>query len=118
MPEQTLLELDLSIIFLLSVIMIWFMIAYQLVLTVAGYFHYRASLQEKRSVDARQFDYPMVSILIPAHNEEKVIGRKIGAMLKLDYPRDRLDILVINDGSSDSTPEIVGRFVQTEPRVR
>ena len=118
MPEQTLLELDLSIIFLLSVIMIWFMIAYQLVLALAGYFHYRGSLREKRSIDSRQFDFPMVSILIPAHNEEKVIARTLGAMLKMDYPRDRLEILIINDGSSDSTGEIVGRFAQTEPRVR
>src|SRR2546425_2938136 len=108
MPEQTLLELDLSIIFLLSVIMIWFMIAYQLVLTLAGYYHYRASLQEKRSVDSRQFDFPMVSILIPAHNEEKVIARTLESMLRMDYPRDRLEILIINDGSSDSTGEIVG----------
>src|SRR6266849_3926641 len=115
MPEHSVLELDLSIIFLLSVILIWFMIAYQLILTLAGFFHFRASLAEQKSVDSRQFDYPMVSILVPAHNEEMVIARTVEAMLKLDYPRDRLDILIINDGSSDSTAEIVGRYAQSDP---
>ena len=42
-------------------------------------------------------------MLIPAHNEEKVITYTIEAMMLLEYPRDRLDILVINDGSSDAT---------------
>ena len=118
MAEHSLLELDLSILFLLSVILIWFMIAYQLVLTLAGFFHYRQSLREQRSIDARRFDFPKVSLLIPAHNEEKVIARTLDAMLKLEYPVDRLDILVINDGSSDSTQEIVNRYARNDARVR
>src|ERR1041384_5741534 len=118
MPEHTFLELDLSILFLLSVILIWFMIAYQLVLTLAGFFHYRSSLKEKKSVDGQQFEYPRVSILIPAHNEEMVIARTVEAMLNLEYPPDRLDILVINDGSSDLTAEIVNGYARRDPRVR
>src|SRR5713101_8697652 len=118
MPEHSLLELDLSIVFILSVILIWFMIAYQLVLTLAGFFHYRSSLKERRLVDSREFDRPMVSILIPAHNEEKVIARTVEAMLNIDYPRERLDILVINDGSSDATGRIVSRYAQRDGRVR
>lgn len=118
MPEQTLLQLDLSILFLLSVILIWFMIAYQLVLTLAGFFHYRSSLREQRFIDTLRFDYPRVSILIPAHDEEKVIARTVEAMMRIDYPADRLDILVINDGSADSTAEIVHRYARNDPRVR
>ncbi|HEY6190822.1 MAG TPA: glycosyltransferase [Bacteroidota bacterium] len=118
MAEHSLLELDLSILFLLSVILIWFMIAYQLVLTLAGFFHYRQSLREQRAIDARRFDFPRVSVLIPAHNEEKVIARTLDAMLRLEYPSDRLDILVINDGSSDATREIVNRYAERDARVR
>ena len=118
MPEHSLLELDLSIVFLLSVILIWFMIAYQLVLTLAGFFHYRNSLREQRFIDAQEFDFPRVSILIPAHNEEKVIQYTVEAMLKLEYPKDRLDILIINDGSSDATEEIVKRYSDRDNRVR
>jgi cellulose synthase/poly-beta-1,6-N-acetylglucosamine synthase-like glycosyltransferase len=93
---MTLLELDLSALFVLSVIVIWFMIAYQFVLTVFGYVYFLRALCEQRIVDERTFDMPSCAILIPAHNEEKVIDATISAMLALDYPRDRLKIIVIN----------------------
>ncbi len=118
MPGHSFLELDLSIVFLLSVILIWFMIAYQLVLTLAGFFHYRSSLREKKLIDGRRFDFPRVTILIPAHNEEKVISYTVEAMQRLDYPADRLDVLIINDGSSDATEEIVRKYAAADPRVR
>ncbi len=118
MQSQSLLELDLSIVFLVSVIMIWFMIAYQLILTLAGFFHYRRSAREKRQADALQFEFPKVTILIPAHNEEKVIRYTLSAMTKLEYPAEKLDILVINDGSSDATASIVQEFSARDARVR
>ncbi|HUL43579.1 MAG TPA: glycosyltransferase [Bacteroidota bacterium] len=117
MPSQSLLELDLSIVFLLSVILIWFMIFYQLVLTLAGFFHYRKSVKERRGIDKMMFDFPRVSILIPAHNEEVVIRYTLEAMAKLEYPPNRLDILVINDGSSDGTASIVQEFMKHDARV-
>ncbi len=112
-----LFETDLSIVFLIAVILIWFMIAYQLVLTVAGFFHQMRSIKEKKRIDAMSFDYPPVSILIPAHNEEIVIGATLDAMLALDYPADRLEIVVINDGSTDSTREIIEDYARKDPRV-
>jgi len=118
MPGQSFLELDLSIVFLLSVILIWFMIFYQLVLTLAGFFHYRSSIKERRQIDKLTFDFPRVSILIPAHNEEKVIRYTVEAMMNLEYPKDKLDILVINDGSTDNTASIVQKYVDQDQRVR
>jgi cellulose synthase/poly-beta-1,6-N-acetylglucosamine synthase-like glycosyltransferase len=118
MADQSFLELDLSIAFLISVILIWFMIAYQLVLTIAGFFHYRSSRKEKRRIEAMAFDFPEVTILIPAHDEEKVIEATVEAMLRLDYPREKLDVLVINDGSHDATGEIVSRIALSDSRVR
>jgi len=53
---------------------------------------------------------PTVTLLIPAHNEAKVIGAKIQNALSLDYPRGRLQIRVISDGSVDGTDEIVQRY--------
>ncbi len=118
MPSGSLLELDLSIIFVLSVILIWFMIFYQLILTMAGFFHYRSSRKEKKKVDTMKFDFPKVTILIPAHNEEKVISYTLEVMLQLDYPPDKLDILVVNDGSSDATAEIVQKYSKKDSRLR
>lgn len=51
--------------------------------------------------------YPSVTVLCPARNEEDVIEAKIKSFLKLDYPRDRLKLIVISDDSTDRTNEIV-----------
>ncbi|MGQ9507579.1 MAG: glycosyltransferase [Candidatus Bathycorpusculaceae bacterium] len=49
---------------------------------------------------------PTVSILIPAHNEEQVIGRILQGMTKLTYPKEKLQIIVIDDASTDKTGKI------------
>jgi len=114
---MTLLELDLSALFVIAVILIWFMIGYQFVLTAFGFRNYIRSLREQKRVAGMSFDYPSCAILIPAHNEEKVIGATLDAMLRLDYPADRLSILVINDGSKDRTREIVHDYARRDRRV-
>ncbi len=53
---------------------------------------------------------PGVSLLISAYNEEAVIEDKIENSLALDYPRNRLEIVVISDGSTDSTDSIVESY--------
>src|SRR5579872_3416687 len=58
---------------------------------------------------------PFVSLLIPAYNEGDVIERKIDNSLALDYPAERLEIVVASDGSKDNTVEIARRF---DGRVR
>jgi cellulose synthase/poly-beta-1,6-N-acetylglucosamine synthase-like glycosyltransferase len=114
---MTVLEVDLSFLFVIAVILIWFMIAYQFVLTVFGFINYVRSMKEKKDVDGQSFSYPSCSILIPAHNEEKVIGATIESMLKLDYPKKKLRIIVINDGSTDTTKKIIERYAKRDSRV-
>jgi cellulose synthase/poly-beta-1,6-N-acetylglucosamine synthase-like glycosyltransferase len=53
---------------------------------------------------------PSVSVIIPAHNEGKIIEKKIQNTLLLDYPEGNFEILVISDGSTDNTAEIVRRY--------
>lgn len=50
---------------------------------------------------------PSVSLIISAYNEERVIGAKISNALSLEYPKELLEIVVVSDGSSDRTAEIV-----------
>src|SRR5690606_16900521 len=59
---------------------------------------------------------PEVTLLVSAWNEAEVIGKKIENSLSLDYPPDKLEILVGSDGSDDGTDEIVASFA--EPRVQ
>lgn len=51
--------------------------------------------------------FPRVAILIPAWNEAAVIGTSIDRLLQLDYPADRLRLFVVDDASTDETPDVV-----------
>ena len=51
-----------------------------------------------------------MTLVVPAHNEEDVIERKLENVLALDYPGDRLAVVVASDDSSDATHDIVARF--------
>lgn len=64
----------------------------------------------------KEFTEPLVTILIAAYNEENVITTTIRNKLNQDYPADRFEVLVISDGSTDHTDEIVQSF--EDPRVR
>lgn len=114
---MSVLEVDLSFLFVVAVILIWFMIAYQFVLTLFGYINYLKSFREKKSIDASEFDFPSCTIMIPAHNEARVIGKTVEAMLNLEYPKGKLKIMVINDGSEDETESIVQQFASRHSQV-
>jgi cellulose synthase/poly-beta-1,6-N-acetylglucosamine synthase-like glycosyltransferase len=61
---------------------------------------------------------PTVSILIPAHNEEKVIGRILQGMTKLTYPKDKLQVIVIDDASTDNTGKIAEEYSKEYPHIK
>lgn len=63
------------------------------------------------------WDWPSVTVLIPAHNEERVIAGSLAAMTALDYPSRKLSILVVDDRSEDRTGRIADSFVEKDPRV-
>ena len=52
-------------------------------------------------------EFPTVSLIIAAYNEERVIDAKIKNTLELDYPREKLEIIVVSDGSNDNTAALV-----------
>lgn len=53
---------------------------------------------------------PTVTIIVTAYNEEKSIRTKLDNLVELDYPSERVDVLVASDASSDSTEQIAGRY--------
>jgi cellulose synthase/poly-beta-1,6-N-acetylglucosamine synthase-like glycosyltransferase len=74
-------------------------------LTHLGRFHdWRSYRNQKGGNDAAE-QLPTVSLIVPAYDEEEVMAAKVANALALDYPRERLQIIVASDGSTDATTE-------------
>lgn len=61
---------------------------------------------------------PLVSVVMPIRNEAKYIERSLGAVLRQDYPANRLEVLLVDGRSSDATREIVARLASRYANVR
>lgn len=90
--------------FLFSLVSIWAILFINILLAISGYTFYLKNLDFK---DEKLEEYPFVSILVPAHNEGKVIGKTVESLLLLDYPMDKMELIVINDNSSDDSKDIL-----------
>ncbi len=61
-------------------------------------------------------DYvPSTAILIPAYNEEKIIRLKLENLAKVVYPKDKMEIIVLNDSSTDNTVREVNQYIANNP---
>jgi cellulose synthase/poly-beta-1,6-N-acetylglucosamine synthase-like glycosyltransferase len=70
-------------------------------------------------VDIGLGEWPRVAVFVPCHNEERVIGGMLEALLANDYPADRFHVVPINDRSADGTGAIIDRYAAEHPgRVR
>ncbi|HEY9480303.1 MAG TPA: glycosyltransferase family 2 protein [Gemmatimonadaceae bacterium] len=61
---------------------------------------------------------PLVSVVIPCRNERRYIGPCLDALLAMDYPHDRLEILVVDGMSDDGTREVLASYAARHPMVR
>ena len=62
--------------------------------------------RRRRRSGSRVVEPPTVSLVIAAHDEEAVIADRVRNALELDYPRERLELIVVSDGSADATAEL------------
>ncbi len=94
----------IKFLFWISFILVFFIyLGYPLILAVLVLIY-------KKPHDFDDNFKPKVTLLIPAYNEENVIEEKLKNSLKLDYPKDKLEIIVLIDESTDKTEEIVKRY--------
>ncbi|MBI5477126.1 MAG: glycosyltransferase [Ignavibacteriales bacterium] len=61
---------------------------------------------------------PVVSVIVAARNEEDFIGDCIKSIQKTDYPSEKLDVIIVNDSSTDNTSEIVESLIQNNSNFR
>lgn len=107
------------------IIFLYFFLILLIVYVYAGYplFVLLGAMVRSQPVRKGLFE-PTVTIIIPAYNEEHHIGKTVANKLALDYPADKLDILVVSDGSTDHTDSIVKAYedsgvklLRQEPRA-
>src|SRR5579871_4486785 len=60
---------------------------------------------------------PTVSVVIPVRNGAPYVRRKLDSVLQLDYPREKMEILVVSDGSTDDTDALVGLYADRGVRL-
>ena len=63
-------------------------------------------------------DAPQVIVLMAAYNEAAVIAQKLESLQALDYPSDKIKILIGSDNSTDGTNQIIQKFASTDPRIQ
>lgn len=95
----------------------WAVIAGNVVLALAGYAYSFVSARTRRDLPIPE-EWPGVSILVPAHNEEIVMAGTVESLLHLDYPRDRMEILVVDDSSTDATRRVLEGLMAADRRVK
>lgn len=105
--------------------MIYFLYSIVLLVCIYTVRHYCFTLnrlfgfQRHPYIDIDTADWPCVTVLVAAHNEEKVIANILSALMTVKYPEDRMLVVPVNDRSTDRTREIIDDFVLKFPgRIR
>lgn len=105
----------LRIVVLVTSAIIDLMIIYNFTAVVRGFIY---TTRRRRTIDPDKItleEYPMLSIIVPAHNEEGVIRPTVLSLLNQDYPQDRYELIVVDDNSSDRTGEILREMLAEFP---
>lgn len=80
---------------------------YNLPILVAGIkYVYRSKCEGDRGCSTERDGLPSFSLIVPVKNEEKVVGRLMGALAGLNYPRGKREFIVVEDGCTDRTVEV------------
>ena len=77
----------------------------------------RTAQTEKGDVSKLSTHKPFISLIVPARDEEKVIPRLLDSLLNLDYSKEKTEVLIVEDGSSDHTAEIALRYASQWPNL-
>ncbi|HHZ13920.1 MAG TPA: glycosyltransferase family 2 protein [Clostridiales bacterium] len=104
------MELTLKVLFYLSsFIIVWAMVGYPLSLKLIS------KIYKDRKLDKDYSHQPTVTVMVVAHNEEKVIFEKMNNIIELDYPQNKIEFLIASDNSTDKTNKIVKEFISQHP---
>lgn len=99
----------------LSVLYAWTL--YNIPILAVGVRHMRRRSGRKgeRTLRLPAEELPVVSVIVPVKDEERVVGRLLRALLRLDYPLEKMEIIIVEDGSVDGTVEICADYARRYP---
>jgi len=100
------MKLLLNMLFCISgFIIFWAMVGYPLSLKVIN------KLYKSRKLLKNYTNQPTVTVMVVAHNEQKVILDKLNNILEIDYPKEKIEFLISSDNSTDKTNKIIKEFI-------
>jgi cellulose synthase/poly-beta-1,6-N-acetylglucosamine synthase-like glycosyltransferase len=82
------------------------------------YYNKKKKIHSTGALSYESTEYePVVSVVVPTHNEKSIISKRIENFLESNYPKDKLEVIFVDD-SNDSTPEIIEDYSKKNPYIR
>ena len=101
-----------------SMLLIEYILLGLTVLYLGEMIFFRLGLERNASFDKNYSYQPNVSIIVAARNEERNIGECLAALVKLDYLKEKFEIIIVDDGSTDQTSSVVQEYSGRYPHVK
>lgn len=96
---------------------ITFLALYVQVFLFVTYVERRKAIAKEASDPSTPREYPSVAVIVPCWNEEKTVHGTIESLLALDYPKDKLELIIVDDGSTDRTWEEISHY-KDHPQIQ
>jgi cellulose synthase/poly-beta-1,6-N-acetylglucosamine synthase-like glycosyltransferase len=104
---------EVECIMYLIEVLFWLIVGL-LALFYSAYYGLMFSSAKMRNNILKQPIFPKVSLVVPTYNEGKVIQRKLNDILELEYPKEALEVLIVDSGSIDNTLELAKSFLESK----
>src|ERR1035437_3869606 len=95
----------------IATLSVLFMSLYYEIFMLITYFEHKKKIQGiLHSKFLMHDDLPSVTVIVPCFNEEKTVGKTLDSLMALDYPKEKLNIVAVNDGSRDGTRQVLETY--------
>ena len=65
----------------------------------------------------QDIEFPKITVIIPVYNTEDLVERCVRSILHQTYPKEALEVIAVDDGSTDATPQILRKLAETDPNL-
>jgi len=103
------------ILFICVLFFLYVWVLYNVPVLAVGVRHLKRTSLRKKKPESNPEKLPTFSIVVPVKDEERVVDRLLKALFKVDYPPEKREIIIVEDGSIDKTPEICRKYAERHP---